>query len=145
MQLPENLTYMKHYLIGDSLIDTQHIDMVKRITSAGHTIARVELLRGARDLYNMWRQHIQCEEALMEKIHYPYILYHKQRHVVITELCLSAIESISDTPSEVFTRYNQLIGLKQSLMSHIDNEDRNICHYIQTYKDTENESGYSTT
>ena len=135
MKIPQNLIHLKHYLVGDELIDCQHLDMVKQFEENKQDVPKAKLLNHARDLLQMWRVHIQCEEDLMLQIGYTYLEQHRKRHAEITGFFSNAIANVEQSREQIFNRYNVIANLQCTLMDHLDRDDQLLIPYIKAYRE----------
>ena len=122
------------YLIGNKLIDLQHkklfeiadrLYMLLQQTSHSKT----DLKDILDDLSDYVKYHFNCEESLMEEIHYPFIRSHKQQHQKITERITA---NIQDFENGIDIDSEQLyIFVSQWLIDHIMLIDKQVALYVK--------------
>lgn len=122
------------YLIGNKLIDLQHkklfeiadrLYMLLQQTSHSKT----DLKDILDDLSDYVKYHFNCEESLMEEIHYPFIRSHKQQHQKITERITA---NIQDFENGIDIDSEQLyLFVSQWLIDHIMLIDKQVALYVK--------------
>ena len=75
----------EHYKTGLPEMDKSHWELFQALNQMTCTLSRLELLELASKINQMWVDHHFNEEALMDKLGYPYAAAHKEVHVLITE------------------------------------------------------------
>ena len=81
------------------------------------------------DLSDYVKYHFNCEESLMEEIHYPFIRSHKQQHQKITERITA---NIQDFENGIDIDSEQLyLFVSQWLIDHIMLIDKQVALYVK--------------
>ena len=70
-----------HYKTGLPDIDEQHFNILQEMENiiTGH-LSSSETVQNFERLLKLFHDHLEYEEALMEKINYKFIEYHKEQH-----------------------------------------------------------------
>ena len=81
------LPWIERYAIGDDLVDAQHrrlLEMINTLHSALAAKGSSDVVREViTQLVEYSREHFVAEEALMARIGYPGLPYHKKLHVAM--------------------------------------------------------------
>lgn len=113
-------------------IDDEHqaiFDLINRIEDLLKSEASHEKIRPlSMELFDFTRKHIVHEEAMMEKIGFPFVLYHKQEHVRILHE-IERLEKVVQTNLHEYmtSTFNTMFA------SHIDHYDFQYKEFYQKW------------
>ena len=122
--------YFKHYKMNIDFIDNEHLKLIEISDNFRKTIDDKEKTMAlANDFYEFMKLHFKHEEDYMEEIKYPYIFYHKKMH---NDILVSLTKLIEDENSyDTIKQSYFLTTLRKCLMSHIDEQDRQISVFLK--------------
>ena len=134
----ELVTWSDDFLVGNSIIDAQHRELVN-ITNEfyagvkmGGLVAKAYFLQTIKGAVNYVRTHFQEEEALMRKIEYPQYEAHKKQHENFVAEVTQQIKTFEkeDNPNPAgFVKY-----LMDWILNHIAQSDKKYTPYLSKLK-----------
>ncbi|MEG3638648.1 hemerythrin domain-containing protein [Magnetococcus sp. PR-3] len=124
-------------MLGVSLIDQQHRQLFQLMYALHNQIearnAKVDLMIMA--LNNYANKHLADEEALLQRHGYPKLASHQKLHVALKADLSEKAKAVSSAPSEdvKFKKAEELRDfVKDWLISHIGQEDRQHCEFLRS-------------
>ena len=122
--------YFRHYKLEIDFIDDEHLKLIKISDDIKKTIKdKIKTMQLVNDFYEFMKLHFKHEEDYMEEIKYPYIFYHKKMH---NDILVSLTKIIEDESSYDTIKQSYFLStLRKCLMSHIDEQDRQISVFLK--------------
>lgn len=122
--------YFRHYKLEIDFIDDEHLKLIKISDDIKKTIKdKIKTMQLVKDFYEFMKLHFKHEEDYMEEIEYPYIFYHKKMH---NDILVSLTKLIEDENSYDTIKQSYFLStLRKCLMSHIDEQDRQISVFLK--------------
>lgn len=125
--------YFKHYKLDIDFMDNDHLKLIEISDNIRNTINDKEKTMAlASEFFEVIKDHFKREEEFMEEINYPFIQYHKDSHKDLL-LCLNNL-FFNQKSYEAIKQDYFLLTLRKSLLTHVDELDRQIGLYLKTKK-----------
>lgn len=126
--MKEIFTWDESYCVGDKEIDDQHRKLFEFMNSFPEDMSQEDIKGYILILIKHAREHFRCEEALMERVNYPSIDNHKERH---TELLQNLSDKCLEDFHGKFAVHKFKVFVYHWIDDHILNTDSALFDYVR--------------
>ncbi len=126
--MKELFAWKESYCVGDREIDDQHRKLFELVNSFPDDMEQGHIKGYILVLIKHAREHFRCEEALMERVNYPFINNHKERH---TELLQKLSDKCQDDFHGNFAVHKFKVFVYHWVEDHIIEVDSILFDYVK--------------
>jgi hemerythrin-like metal-binding protein len=128
-----NLERFQHYKLGHEIIDAEHFEIML-VTEEAMLASKVRDMDALNEsvikIANLCQRHFIHEEALMDKINYPFKDWHKKVHTLISGQLIDMFNRYSQNGNAVQAHISLMRDLETIIAHHIDETDRQLVEYL---------------
>lgn len=139
MMSPERF---RHYLTGNKEADEVHFvllgmadDLMIALKHWKQDCCHDGKCSKAVNFLNALQEHINAEEIEMERVEYPYRLYHNQSHDTLLHKIKSAIAHYKENPIGALYLANQIYDVSELYIKHLEDYDLQFYNWHKQEED----------
>ena len=114
-------------MMGNSVIDHDHLEIVRLISQASDLVDKAEFFNFSMKCLDYINNHFKAEEKFMESINFPGLRLHKLAHQSLYNFIKVYLRPKAD---RTFTNEETVNVCKKALRKHIENHDIPLSKYL---------------
>ena len=128
LQIPNELSRFKHYMLGIHELDTEHLAMFALIHNSRYITQKEILEANSVLLLDMWDAHVIHETEFMQSLKYPFIDSHISEHLKIRNKLLGFVDRIHTY--HYGSKHNGFADVGEMFLYHLDHFDQQIYSFV---------------